>query len=364
MPAPLPSPERRAEAIVADVLRRRRKGERVQSDRVLQAYPDLRACLEPLLRKADVLAAAWSEPPTDSPPYPLQELLQRMDDDPELPPLSDSSLHSPPRGEGENRATIREEDVAENIALPVEVCAAQVRRPHVHVAPRQIDQPQLEANAEPQLATPVAPTAPYRPSMRPPIAMLRILDDDQQRGETVRIRKAEFVIGREQGDLTIPHDMQISARHAAILRIDTSKGTTWHLHDLRAANGVFVRVKRIDLRGGERFLLANSLVRFVPATGSNPNRLEELTPQGISDTLPLVRSEHWIGRDSQFCERFLQRNPMIDPRMACIACDHDGQWSIRCLESLNGMWERVGKSELKSGSMFQLGEQRFVFEVG
>src|SRR5690606_35883039 len=106
MPAPLPSPERRAEAIVADVLRRRRKGERVQSDRVLQAYPDLRACLEPLLRKADVLAAAWSEPRTESPPYPLQELLQRMDDDPELPPLSDSSLHSPSRGEGENRATI------------------------------------------------------------------------------------------------------------------------------------------------------------------------------------------------------------------------------------------------------------------
>ena len=171
------------------------------------------------------------------------------------------------------------------------------------------------------------------------------------------------MIGREQGDLTIPHDMQISARHAAILRVDNAAGSTWYLHDLRAANGVFIRVKRIDLKGGERFLLANSLVRFVPATGGNPNRLEELTPQGISDTLPLVRREHWIGRDYRSCERFLQRNPMIDLKMECVTCSPDGEWSIRCPESLNGMWERVGKAELKSGSMFQLGEQRFVFEL-
>lgn len=77
-----------------------------------------------------------------------------------------------------------------------------------------------------------------------------------------------------------------------------------------------------------------------------------------------MRREHWIGRDSRHCERFLQRNPMIDARMACISCNDEGQWSIRTVDSLNGMWERVAKAELKSGSMFQLGEQRFVFEIG
>lgn len=365
MAAPSPTPERRAEAIVADVLRRRRKGERVQSDRVLQAYPDLRACLEPLLRKVDVLAAAWEDPAPDSPSAgpALQELLQRMDNDPELPPLSDSSLHAP-KEQNNNRATIREDESMANGAVQIDVDLEKVKRPPFNVAHRQIDRLPVESTAEIARPTELASPITYRPSMRPPIGMLRVLDDDQSKGEIVRIRKAEFVIGREQGDLTISHDMQISARHAAILRVDNPSGSTWYLHDLRAANGVFIRVKRIDLKGGERFMLANSLVRFVPATGGNPNRLEELTPQGISDTLALVRNEHWIGRDYRTCERFLQRNPMIDLQMACIACGPDGEWSIRCPDSLNGMWERVGKAELKSGSMFQLGEQRFVFEVG
>lgn len=367
MSAPAPTPERRAEAIVADVLRRRRKGERVQSDRVLQAYPDLRACLEPLLRKVDVLAAAWEEPVAEADPQSeapaLQELLQRMDNDPELPPLTESSLHAP-KERSNNRATIREEDSLPNGAAHINVDLEQARRTPFNVAHRQIDRRPVESTTELDSPSQLAPPIPYRPSMRPPVAMLRVLDDDQQKGETVRIRKAEFVIGREQGDLTISHDMQISARHAAILRVDHAAGSTWYLQDLRAANGVFIRVKRIDLVGGERFMLANSLVRFVPATGGNPNRLEELTPQGISDALPLVRREHWIGRDNRTCERFLQRNPMIDLKMACVVCNADGAWSIRCPESLNGMWERVGKAELKSGSMFQLGEQRFVFEVG
>ena len=44
-------------------------------------------------------------------------------------------------------------------------------------------------------------TAAYRPTMRPSMAVLHVLDDGEDSGEVLRIRPNSFVIGRVEGDL-------------------------------------------------------------------------------------------------------------------------------------------------------------------
>src|SRR5262245_22964663 len=56
-------------------------------------------------------------------------------------------------------------------------------------------------------------TQPFRPSARPPMALLYVLDDGDDTGEVVRLRGGSFVIGRVEGDLVIPHDGGMSGRH-------------------------------------------------------------------------------------------------------------------------------------------------------
>src|SRR5260370_41437856 len=55
---------------------------------------------------------------------------------------------------------------------------------------------------------------PFRPTLRPPMALLCVLDDGEDTGEILRIRAGSFVIGRVEGNLTISHDGGISSRHA------------------------------------------------------------------------------------------------------------------------------------------------------
>ena len=85
----------------------------------------------------------------------------------------------------------------------------------------------VRSNAEVQLVPKstqpaVKPTTtnvrPYRPTQRPPLALLIALDDGKGDGEVVRLRTDRFVIGRTEGDLLIPHDQQISGRHVEITR--------------------------------------------------------------------------------------------------------------------------------------------------
>src|SRR5437016_2749438 len=61
-------------------------------------------------------------------------------------------------------------------------------------------------------------TQPYRPTLRPSMALLCVLDDGDDSGEMLRIRASSFVIGRVEGNLIIPHDSGISSRHAEISR--------------------------------------------------------------------------------------------------------------------------------------------------
>src|SRR5271157_4341310 len=44
----------------------------------------------------------------------------------------------------------------------------------------------------------------FRPTVRPPVAVLTVCDDGKLDGEVIRIRDQRFVIGRSEGDLKIP----------------------------------------------------------------------------------------------------------------------------------------------------------------
>src|SRR5262249_1478703 len=61
-------------------------------------------------------------------------------------------------------------------------------------------------------------THAYRPMRRPPLALLCILDDGKEEGEWLRLRADHVIIGRSEGDITIPHDSMISGRHAELSR--------------------------------------------------------------------------------------------------------------------------------------------------
>ena len=65
---------------------------------------------------------------------------------------------------------------------------------------------------------PAQETTSYRPSLRPSMALLYVLDDGEDSGEILRVRANSFVIGRVEGNLTIPHDIGISGRHAEVSR--------------------------------------------------------------------------------------------------------------------------------------------------
>src|SRR5262245_2611300 len=55
-------------------------------------------------------------------------------------------------------------------------------------------------------------TVAFRPLRRPPMALVCVLDDGKEDGEWVRVRDGRLVIGREEGDIRIPHDDMMSAR--------------------------------------------------------------------------------------------------------------------------------------------------------
>jgi len=101
------------------------------------------------------------------------------------------------------------------------------------------EQAGVPASLSKQTAT--AKTQPFRPFNRQPLALLTILDDgSREDGETIRIRKSKFAIGREKGDFTIPFDGDISGRHAELRCQKINDRFRWYLFDLKSRNGTFV----------------------------------------------------------------------------------------------------------------------------
>lgn len=103
---------------------------------------------------------------------------------------------------------------------------------------------------------------------RPGAAFIRRL----KTGETVRVAKDEFVIGKQAGaDYVIRDNRTVSRRHARVYFAD---GSYW-LEDLNSSNHVFVDGRQIDapvkLSDGMRFRLSDDEnFEFMEENGGEP----------------------------------------------------------------------------------------------
>jgi hypothetical protein len=232
-------------------------------------------------------------------------------------------------------------------------------------------------------------TVTYRPMLRPSMALLHVLDDGGDSGEFVRIRAGSFVIGRVQGNLTIPHDGGMSGQHAEISRRFENGEHCWYLKDLQSTNGTFVRASTVILSHEQEFLVGGRRFRFeLPVAAeqkaavdaeSNATRkweslggaaampgglpkLVDVSPGRADRRFPLAAGEQWLGRDPTQCSIVVD-DPMVDRRHARVYRDEKNRWIIANARSRNGLWARIQEVSLGRGGFFQCGEQRFFVKV-
>jgi pSer/pThr/pTyr-binding forkhead associated (FHA) protein len=230
--------------------------------------------------------------------------------------------------------------------------------------------------------------APFQPTFRPPVATLVVFDDGKTDGETLRLRDDRFVIGRSEGDLLLPHDGLVSARHLEITRQRAGDGWSWTVMDLDTTNGLFVRISRTILVDSAEILVGRGRYIFeasaVPATeplntlpqqagastrpwgaeakGVRPAVLVEMVADEAAARFPLVGSEYWIGTDPS-CTICRADDPFVEPRHVRLA-RAPGGWEARNNKSPNGLWLRVGQINVDGVCLFQIGEQRFRLTAG
>lgn len=223
---------------------------------------------------------------------------------------------------------------------------------HLISDPQRLAVPGQPASAQP---LPQSDALAFRPTVRGPMALLRIVDDGSEDGELVRIRRERCVIGRSDGDVVIPHDISMSPRHAAIERLGDAG---WRLSDLDSAGGTFVRVTTARLRDGTMLQLGRTRLRFQAVDLTEAWLIEDRPDR------PGVRHECHapatsLGRVGCGCGIGLD-DPFVSPIHATVSRSHRG-WTIDNT-GMNGLWVRIeAPVRLAAPSQFLCGEQRFVF---
>jgi hypothetical protein len=217
---------------------------------------------------------------------------------------------------------------------------------------------------------------------------LTVCDDGQESGESIRIRKDRFAIGRTEGDLVIPHDSRMSGRHAELRQSQAGEKYRWTLVDLQSSNGTYVRVGQAVLHHGQEFLLGSARYRFesqasadsaaadadgageqrtrlwqAPAREPNSAALVELTSTGDGSRHLLEGGENWLGKDAARCRIVLSKDPLVSARHARIRRRDDGRWLLENNNSVNGVWMRVEQISFKGTCRFLLGEQKFTIKT-
>ena len=206
---------------------------------------------------------------------------------------------------------------------------------------------------------------PYRPTVRPPMAILVVFDDGRTDGEIIRIRDHRFIIGRSEGDLVIPFDGRISARHLEITHQMVGGLHRCVVTDLQSTHGMYVRVHRTKLADKAEFLVGNGRYRFdAPvvdagptvdhdpneadfssthgwnegATGIRPPAVTELLGSDIGNRMLLVKTEYWIGSDPS-CSICRPDDPFCEPRHVRIYRGGPrGGWNAEHNNTVNGLW--------------------------
>jgi pSer/pThr/pTyr-binding forkhead associated (FHA) protein len=223
---------------------------------------------------------------------------------------------------------------------------------------RLIDGPQRPAGLDRTSAAQAltqADAVPFRPTVRGPMALLRIVDDGSEDGELVRIRRERCVIGRSDGDVVIPHDISMSPHHAAIERLGDAG---WRLCDLGSAGGTFVRVTTARLRDGSVLQVGRTRLRFQAVDLTEAWLIEDRPNRpGVrhechapATSIGRVGCGSGIGLD----------DPFVSPLHATVHRTPRG-WTIDNT-GMNGLWVRIGAPvRMAAPSQFFCGEQRFVF---
>jgi FHA domain len=241
----------------------------------------------------------------------------------------------------------------------------------------------------PPLPGAVRSAVPFRPTARPPVAVLTVFDDGKTDGEIIRIRDHRFIIGRTEGDFCVPLDGRMSARHVEITHQLVGGLHRWVVTDLQSTHGMFVRVSRTVLADKAEFLVGNGRYRFEGPVvdagptidhagnepgfgqtqgldeGASPTRppaVTELIGKDIGNRILLVKNEYWIGADPS-CPICRADDPFCEPRHVRLYRGPRGNWHAEHHKTPNGLWLRMPQITVDSLAQFQIGEQRFQLKV-
>jgi len=244
------------------------------------------------------------------------------------------------------------------------------------------------------------PVESYRPTHRPPMARLTLFDDGSLEGELFRIRNLSTTVGRKECDVNIHHDGMISNRHLAIDLEDKNGAFRWIIKDLNSETGLWVRVRRIELKDGSEFLIGGQRFQFQDSVPLDANersamlaRIEDGSYSGTASisgnsyatisrsaflpthamlvnplavtanafsNLTLIDGEYWIGRGPESAMR-IPDDPFLASRHVCIAKEASRTWTARTEGAPNGMWVRMKQIIVNNSCTFQIGEQRCRF---
>jgi len=236
-----------------------------------------------------------------------------------------------------------------------------------------------------------SPERPFRPTVRPPIAILTVLDDGATTGEVFRIRDDQFVIGRSEGDLKLPFDELLSSRHLAINRQIFKGNWRWVVTDLQSKNGVFFRVSKAPLAHNTEFLIGRGCYRFqifqqtgpdtqawnlasAPAPGTKAFQADlktgtvtitEIVRGGTGARINLLKDSYTIGSSTK-CDIVRSDDPFTNQEHATLTRSERGTWVVQNNGTRNGVWVRLPQISISRGGAceFQAGEQRFKLGFG
>jgi pSer/pThr/pTyr-binding forkhead associated (FHA) protein len=218
------------------------------------------------------------------------------------------------------------------------------------------------------------------PQAEPQPPRLVVVRRDGSDGPTYPITRAQFDIGRTEGDLMF-EDPHMAARHARIIE----RAGAHIIVPLENRNGVYLRIREpVDLTDGDHVLIGKEVLRFdllpdvertvrpalehgVVLFGTplrSPwGRLRQMTTAGTCrDVYHLNRSEIVLGReqgDVVFAEdEFLSR------RHAQLEF-HAGRVVLSDLGSSNGTFVRLRAQHVFTpGEMIRIGDELLRFEIG